>query len=97
MIGEVEPGQGRDFQSFFCTAVAAVPKAIKAIGVLATFGHKTGVHDQGLSMPRRDGFGDGGLVVERDPVNVSGVPPERSSRERDYSDSYGERWRVQGA
>ena len=73
IIGDVEPGQGRDFQSFFCTAVAAVPKAINAIGMLATFGHKTGVHDQGLSMLRRDGFGDGGLV-ERDPVKVSGVP-----------------------
>ena len=45
VIGDVEPGQGRDFQSFFCTAVAAVPEAIKAIGVLATFGHKTGIHD----------------------------------------------------
>ena len=71
IIGDVEPGQGRDVPSFFCTAVAAVPQAIKAIGVLATFGHKTGVHDQGLSMLRRDGFGDGGLV-ERDPVQPAG-------------------------
>ena len=74
MIGDVEPGQGREFPSFFCPAVAAVPQAIKARGVLATCGHKTGVQDQGLSMLRRDGFGDGGLG-QRDPGKGSGVPP----------------------
>ena len=74
VTGDIEPAQGRDFKSFFRTAVATVPEAIETIGVLATFGHKTGVHDQGLSMLRRDGFGDGGLG-ERDPVKVSGVPP----------------------
>jgi hypothetical protein len=42
---EIEPGQGRDFELFFRAAMAAVPKAIKAISVLATFGHKAGVDD----------------------------------------------------
>src|SRR5262245_10341889 len=74
VLGDVEPGQGRDFQPFFRTAVATVPKAIEAIGVLATFGDKTGIHDQGLIMLRGDDFGDGAFV-ERDPVQVAAVPP----------------------
>jgi hypothetical protein len=28
--------------------VAAVPEAIKAIGVLAAFGHETGIHDRSI-------------------------------------------------
>jgi hypothetical protein len=72
--GDIEPGQGRDFKSFFRTAVATVPEAIEAIGVLATFGHETGIHDQGLIMLGGDDFGDGGLV-ERGPVKASTVPP----------------------
>src|SRR2546430_8599220 len=33
--------------------------------------HKTGVHDQGLIMLRRDGFGDGGLVERRSEEHTS--------------------------
>lgn len=46
VAGEVEPNQGRDFESSFCTTMTAVPEAIEAIGVLATFGHKAGIDDQ---------------------------------------------------
>src|SRR5262245_9776587 len=42
VISDIEPSQGREFKPFFRTAVAAVPEAIEAIGVLTTFGHKTG-------------------------------------------------------
>jgi hypothetical protein len=62
VVGDIEPGQGGDFKPFFRTAMAPVPKAIKAIGVLATFGHETGVHDQSLIMLRRDDLGDSGFV-----------------------------------
>src|SRR5262249_47473925 len=74
VTGDIEPGQGRDFSSFFRTAVATVPEAIEAIGVLATFGHATGIHDHGLIMLGGDDFGDGGLV-ERGPGKASTVPP----------------------
>src|SRR4051812_47278130 len=73
-ISDIEPGQGRECKPFFRTAVAAVPEAIKARGVLTTFGHKTGIHDQSLIMLRRDDLSDGGLI-ERDPSKVSAVPP----------------------
>src|SRR4051812_17284528 len=59
---EIEPSQRRDFEPFFCAAMATVPEAIKTIGVLATFGHETGIDDQGLIMLSRDDPGDGGLV-----------------------------------
>src|SRR5262245_1676179 len=74
VTGDIEPGQSRDFQAFFRTAVAPVPEAIEAIGVPATFGHETGIHDQGLIMLGGNDFGDGGLV-ERGPVKSSTVPP----------------------
>jgi site-specific DNA recombinase len=74
VVGDVEPGQGRNFKPFFCTAVAAVPKTIQAIGVFSTFGHETRVHDHGLLMLSRDDFGDSGLV-ERDPVECAAIPP----------------------
>jgi hypothetical protein len=56
VVGDIEPGQSRDFESFFCPTMAPVPKTIEAIGVLATFGHKTGIYDQGLLMLRADTF-----------------------------------------
>ncbi len=74
VISAIEPGQGRECKPFFRTAVAAVPEAIEAIGVLTTFGHKTGIQDQSLIMLRRDNLSDGGLI-ERDPIKVSAVPP----------------------
>ena len=49
--------------------MAAVPKAIETIGVLATFGHEAGIDHQGLLMLRRDDGRDGALV-ERDPIDV---------------------------
>ena len=36
-VGDVEPGQERDFQTFFAAPVAAVPEALKTIGVGARF------------------------------------------------------------
>src|SRR5262245_2382644 len=74
VTGDIEPGQSRDFTSFFCTAMAPVPEAIEAVGVLATFGHEPGIQDQGLLMLGGDDCGDGGRV-ERDPVKASTVPP----------------------
>src|SRR6266567_325077 len=59
---EIEPSSRRDFEPFFRATMAPVPEAIEAIGVLATFGHETGIDDQGLIMLRRDDLGDGGLV-----------------------------------
>ena len=49
---EIEPSQGRDVEPSFRTAMAAVPEAIEAIGVLATFGHQAGIDDQALLMFR---------------------------------------------
>ena len=54
--------------------MAPVPEAIKARGVLATFGDDTGIDDQRLLMLRRDDVGDGGFV-ECDPVEGRIVPP----------------------
>src|SRR5918912_2251688 len=53
--------------------MATVPEAIEAIGVLATFGHETGIDDQGLLILSRDDLGDGSLV-ESDPLQVGVVP-----------------------
>ena len=77
MVGDVELGQRRDFQTFFRAAMTAVPEAVKAIGLLATFGDKTGIDPQGLLMCRRDDAEDRRLV-EGDKVKVSGVPPCKS-------------------
>jgi hypothetical protein len=71
---ELEPGQGREVQPFCRTAVAAVPEAIEARGVLTTCGPNTGFQDQSLSRLRRDDLRDGGLM-ERDPSKVAAVPP----------------------
>jgi hypothetical protein len=49
---EIEPSQGRDFESSFRTTMAAVPEAIETIGVFATFGHQAGIDDQALLMVR---------------------------------------------
>src|ERR687896_1188347 len=76
VVGDVEPGQSRELKPFFRTAVAAVPKATQAIGVLATFGHEAGVRDQGLLMLRGDDIGDRAFV-ERDPVKGAAVPPRK--------------------
>src|SRR5467141_2970436 len=59
---EIAPSQRRDFEPFFRAAMATVPEAIKARGVRATFGHETGIDDQGLLMLRRNDPGEGGLV-----------------------------------
>jgi hypothetical protein len=58
---------------YLSVRLAAVPEAIEAIGLLATFGHETGVHHQGLFMRRGNHRGDGGLI-EGDTVNVPGLP-----------------------
>jgi len=42
---DIEPGQGRDVEAFCHATMAAVPEAIEAIGLLATFGDETGIHD----------------------------------------------------
>src|SRR5262245_57576810 len=73
VVGDVEPSQRRDCQTFVRAAMTAVPAAVKAIGLLATFGYKTGLDSQGLRMFRRDHPGDRRLV-EGDKVKVSGVP-----------------------
>src|SRR5688500_7227101 len=62
VVGDVEPGQRGDFQTSFRPAVAAVPEAIQAIGVLTAFGHETGIHDHGLLMLSGYNLGDGALV-----------------------------------
>ena len=36
-VGNVEPSQQQDFQTFFTAPVAAIPEAFKAIGVGAIF------------------------------------------------------------
>lgn len=74
MVRDVEPGQHRDFQTFFRAAMTAVPEAVKALGLFATFGDKTGIDHQGLLMCRRDDAKDR-RRVEGDKVKVSGVPP----------------------
>src|SRR6266702_5479807 len=73
VVGDVEPSQRRDFQPFFRAAMTAVPEAVKAIGLLPTFGYETGIDHQGLFMLRRNHRSDRRLV-ERDKVKVSGVP-----------------------
>src|SRR5918992_1852052 len=47
VIGDIEPGQRRDFKPFFGSTMATVPKTIEAIGVFTAFGHETGVRDHG--------------------------------------------------
>jgi hypothetical protein len=73
MGGSVKPSQSRDFPTFFCAAMTAVPEAVQAIGLPPTFGNETGINHQRLFMVRRDHLDDGRLI-ERDKVNVSGVP-----------------------
>ena len=75
-VGDVEPGQKRDFQTFFTAPVAAVPEVLKTIGVGATLGDKAGVDNEGLLMLRRNDLGNGRLV-EGDKVKVSVVPPRK--------------------
>jgi hypothetical protein len=75
--GKVEPSQRRDFQTFFRAAMPAVPEAVKARGLLPTFGNDTGINHQSLFMVRRDHLDDGRLI-ERDKVKVSGVPTCKS-------------------
>ena len=68
VAGEIEPSQGRDFESSFRTAMAAVPEAIEAIGVWTWPHHcvhiwealpphlsglKLGLETRQLSVPRR--------------------------------------------
>ena len=62
MVGDVEPSQSRDFQTFFRAAMTAIPKAVQAIGLLPTFGYKTGIEHQSLLMGRRDHLDDRRLV-----------------------------------
>ena len=76
--GDVEPSQERDFQTFFTAPLAAVPKALKTIGVGAAFGDKAGVDNEGLLMIGRDDLGNRRLV-ERDKVKVSVVPPREGT------------------
>jgi hypothetical protein len=74
VAGEIEPGQRRDFEAFFRAAMAPVPEAIQAIGLLSTFGDKASIDDQGLLMFKRDHLGDGSLI-ERHPVKGGVIPP----------------------
>ena len=74
--GDVEPSQKRDFQTFFTAPVAAVPKALKTIGVGATFGDKAGVDNEGLLMLGRNHLGNR-CFVECDKVKRSVVPPRK--------------------
>src|SRR6266487_1796239 len=43
VVGDVEPSQRREFETLFAAAMAAIPEAVEAIGLLATFGHETGI------------------------------------------------------
>ena len=73
VVGDVEPSYSRDFQTFFTSLVVAVPEALKAIGVGATFGDKAGVDDQGLLMLGLNYLGND-CFVEGDKVEASVVP-----------------------
>jgi hypothetical protein len=76
--GEIEPGPGRAFQAFCAAARAAVPAAIQAVGLLATFGDETGVDHSRLFMCRGKPLGNR-RFVERDNSTVSGVPTRKGS------------------
>ena len=73
VVGDVEPGQQGNFQAPLCTALRAVPEALEAIGVVATFGDEAGIDDQGLFMFGGDRLAQGRLV-ECDEVKASFVP-----------------------
>jgi hypothetical protein len=73
VVGEVEPSPSRDFHAFCCAAMTTVPEGVKAIGLLPTFGDKTGINDSGLCMFRRDHVEDRRLG-EGDKVDIAGVP-----------------------
>src|SRR4051794_38957239 len=62
VVGDVEPSQSREFETLFAAAMAAVPEAVEAIGLLTTFGHETGINHQGLFMLRRYHLSDRRLV-----------------------------------
>ena len=53
--------------------MTAVPESVEAIGLLATFGDKTGMDHQRLFLFRGNYSGDCRLI-ERDKVKLSGVP-----------------------
>src|SRR5205085_4341295 len=78
VVGDVEPSQRREFQTFFRAAMTAVPEAVEAIGLLTTFGYKTGIDHQCLFMFRRDHLDDRRLV-EEDKVKVPSVPTGKGS------------------
>ena len=76
VVGNVDPGQKRDFQTFFTAPVAAVPEAFKAIGRGTTFGDKAGVDNEGLLMLGRNHLGNR-RFIECDKVKRSVVPPRK--------------------
>jgi hypothetical protein len=78
VVGAVEPSQSRECETLCAAAMAAMPAAVEARGLLATFGHETGINHQGLCMLRRYPLRDRRLV-ERDKGKVSGVPTGKGS------------------
>src|SRR4029453_6122065 len=78
VLGDGEPSRRGGFEALFAAAMAAIPEAVEAIGLLATFGHETGINYQGLFMLRRYYLSDR-RFVERDKVKVSGVPTGKGS------------------
>ncbi len=44
---EIKPGHGREFESFFGSAMAPFPKATQTIGLFTTLGDETGINRQG--------------------------------------------------
>jgi hypothetical protein len=72
--GAGEPGQSRAFQALVWAAMTTVPAAVKAQGLLPTFGDHPGINAQGLGRFSREPWADR-RPVEGDHVTRSGLPP----------------------
>jgi hypothetical protein len=72
-VSHIKPSQRGDFEALVRAALAAVPEAIEARGLFATFGDETGIHSQSLFMVGRD-YGGNGRLVEADKIHLGRIP-----------------------
>jgi hypothetical protein len=72
-VGHSKPRPRGAFETLFRTALAAVPEALEARGLLATFGDEPGSHPQCLFMVGRD-YGGQGRLGEADKIHLGRIP-----------------------
>src|SRR5262249_29734809 len=62
ILGDIDPGEGGNFQALFRPAVGTVPEHIETIGLLAAFGYKTGIEGQNVLVTWWDDLNDGRMI-----------------------------------